>query len=647
MIQEEKISHRIAKIRVKENLHKLMTSSQTIESIFQITFSHPNYTFLQVANNAGVQDISYYEASCQIEKTGSYFQSIIGSSSHYVGLLLDNKPEWIYSFYGLLMYGYVPVLLSTRNDCNENREILKKVNSKYVISDLEDNLGVIQINPCQKIEIEINRKHEWANEIVFISSGTSGPNKIVAFTGKELCEQVLNCGDIFKKNPDLARHYKHYLKHLVVLPFYHIFGFVAVFLWFSFFNVTFVLPMNLSPERIRQACIVCRPTHIFAVPLFFETIVSKIKFTVKSNHLERKFNKGINFSLFIQKVFPKFGKIVVRKLIFGKYLNDILGPSIQFCIVGGSQITSEILKIINGIGYPLVNGYGSTEIGIASFASPKKIRERITPNIGVPFKIFNYSLEPGINGYEKELYIKSDSMFNKALIDNQWVVRDKTKKIRTFDVADLIDGCYILKGRVDEIFIASNGENKSMSQIEANLNLRYALDATLIKNQNNELYLLLSYASPVNDYQIACDLSILTTNTEYKEGQIKKIFATDLIFPKANGIKIKRRKVEELFQTNPNRFQMLNPNDFRDFLNDEKIDKFIADKIIEIFKQKFPDNQIDVHTDYFVDLHGNSLEYFYLVEAIENAFNLEVKNNLTLCRTPADFAIKVKELLSL
>lgn len=647
MIKEERISRRIAKIRVKQNLNKLKNLPQTIESIFQVTFSHPNYTFLQVVNNAGVQDISYHDALCQIEKLGSYFKSIIGDTSHYVGLLLDNKPEWIYSFYGLLMYGYVPVLLSTRNDISENQDILRKVNSIYVISDTDADLGVNRINPCQEIQIEINHQHEWADEIVFISSGTSGPNKIVAFTGKELCAQVLNCEDIFKKNPILARHYKGYLKHLLVLPFYHIFGFVAVFLWFSFFNVTFVLPMNLSPDRIRQACIVCKPTHIFAVPLFFETIVSKIKFTVKSKHLEKKFNKGIKISLSIQKIFPKFGNVFVRKILFGKYLEDILGESIQFCIVGGSQITSETLKIINAIGYPLVNGYGSTEIGIASFANPKKINERITPNIGLPFKIFDYSLESTNNSYKNELYVKGESMFNKAFIDNQWITRDKSIKIRTFDVANLVNNHYVLEGRADEIFIGPNGENKSISLIEVNLNLRYALDAVLIKNQSNELYLLLSYASSINDYQIARDLSILTSNIEYKSGDIKKVFATKLVFPKANGIKIKRKKIEELFKTNPEDFQLLDPNDYRNFLNDEKIDKFVLDKIIEIFKQKFPNNQINTHTDYFTDLHGNSLDYFYLVEAIESAFNLEAKNSITLCRTPGDFAIKIKELLSL
>ncbi|MCQ2794855.1 MAG: AMP-binding protein [Bacilli bacterium] len=645
MIQEEKITRKIAKKRVEENLHKLKNAPQTMESIFNITFSHPNYTFLQVVNNAGVKDIAYQEAQTQIERLGSYFQATIGKNSRYVGLLLDNKPEWIYSFYGLLMYGYIPVLLSTRNERNDNQEILKKVNATYLVSDLEDDLGMHLINPCQNIQTEINHQHEWADEVVFISSGTSGPNKIVAFTGLELCTQVFNGGDIFKKNPILARSYKGYLKHLVVLPFYHIFGFVAVLLWFSFFNVTFVLPMNLSLERIRQACMICEPTHIFAVPLFFETMVSQIKLNVKMNHIEKKFNKGINLSLSLQKIFPHFGLKIVRKVLFGKYLGDILGPSIQFCITGGSQITSEVLKIVNGIGYPLVNGYGSTEIGISSFANPNKVSTRIMPNIGQPFTIFTYSLELGTHG--EELYVQGDSMFNKALINNEWVSRNKLEKVRTFDAANIVNNQYVLKGRVDEIFIGLNGENKSMSQIESSLALRHALDSVLIKSNNNELYLLLSYAPHTSKYQIAHDLSLLESNPEFMTNHIQKIYSTNLIFPKANGIKIKRGKVEELFKKNFEEFALLNPSDFHDILNNEKFDQIIVDKVIEIFKRKYPNNPIDINTDYFNDLHGNSLDYFYLVEAIEKEFNLQVKNNLTLCRTPGEFARKIKELSTL
>ena len=196
MIKQERITRLIAKKRVSDNLNSLKRMNHTIESIYRVTFVHPNYTFLQVIENAGVKEITYQEADNNIKHLGSYLKTKIGEKSRYVGLLFTNKPEWIYSFYGLLMYGYIPVLLSTNNTVKQNEEILKQVNAKVLVTDFE-GYHVKVINPCGiKLDNEI-KEESWANEVVFISSGTSGPNKIVAFTGEEFTSQIFNCGELF------------------------------------------------------------------------------------------------------------------------------------------------------------------------------------------------------------------------------------------------------------------------------------------------------------------------------------------------------------------------------------------------------------------------------------------------------------------
>ena len=68
---------------------------------------------------------------------------------------------------------------------------------------------------------------------------------------------------------------------------------------------------------------------------------------------------------------------------------------------------------------------------------------------------------------------------------------------------------------------------------------------------------------------------------------------------------------------------------------------FATPKIMNVCKW-FSDGQ-----DYFNDLHGNSLDYFYLVEEIEKTFNITAGQNLSLCRTPIDFARKIKEISTL
>ena len=48
------------------------------------------------------------------------------------------------------------------------------------------------------------------------------------YSGKELSEQVLCARSIVRECPRIADHYKDELKQLAFLPFYHIFGLIAV-----------------------------------------------------------------------------------------------------------------------------------------------------------------------------------------------------------------------------------------------------------------------------------------------------------------------------------------------------------------------------------------------------------------------------------
>ena len=195
----------------------------------------------------------------------------------------------------------------------------------------------------------------------------------------------------------------------MVLPLYHIFGFTATFLWFSFFNIPFVLPESLTPEKIKEAALLTHPTHLLAVPLFWELIARKILQKVKESKKEQKFEKALKFSIFLQKRFPKTGPKYVRNKLLKKYLKQVLGSSLGFCVTGGTAVSEDTLRIINGLGYNLVNGYGSTEIGISSFSNTKNVKDRLLTTIGNPFTNYKYEVSP-----EKELLVTTEAAYNSV-----------------------------------------------------------------------------------------------------------------------------------------------------------------------------------------------------------------------------------------
>ena len=123
---------------------------------------------------------------------------------------------------------------------------------------------------------------------------------------------------LVKKHPLINTTYKGYLKQLLILPLYHIFGFTATFLWFSFYNITFVLPESLASDKVKEASLLTHPTHILAVTLVWELITKKIQLAVKDSGKEEKFEKAINFSIKLQKRWGKSGENFVKKHLFKK-----------------------------------------------------------------------------------------------------------------------------------------------------------------------------------------------------------------------------------------------------------------------------------------------------------------------------------------
>lgn len=131
-----------------------------------------------------------------------------------------------------------------------------------------------------------------------MSSNTSSHLKICSYTGEQFYYQVKDSSYIIKESMSIKKHYNGELKLLTFLPFYHIFGLVAVYTWFCFFSRTLVLLKDFNPKTILNTVIEHKVTHIFAVPLFWEkiykTAIEKIK--ERGEKTYKKFQKGLGIS---------------------------------------------------------------------------------------------------------------------------------------------------------------------------------------------------------------------------------------------------------------------------------------------------------------------------------------------------------------
>ena len=181
-----------------------------------------------------------------------------------IAIRMDNSVLWCACFFGVLMAGFKPVLINTRLDEESIKNAVKRTNALCVLCDKETDLdGYI---PASSLKSSGINKPRWENEIILMTSGTTGEAKLVVYSGNAITAQVLTTTQIIKDSKSITQNRKVDIKLLALLPFYHIFGLSAVFLWFSFFGRTLIFPTALDSDAIRFACKRGEVTHFFAIP---------------------------------------------------------------------------------------------------------------------------------------------------------------------------------------------------------------------------------------------------------------------------------------------------------------------------------------------------------------------------------------------
>ena len=473
---------------------------------------------------------------------------------------------------------------------------------------------------------------EFENEVAFSSSATSMNEVICFYTGYQISEQILNFENIIKSEPRIAKHYKGSLKQLAFLPFYHVFGLFAVYFWFTFFGRTLVFLRDYSSDTILKTCQRHKVTHIFAVPVLWHTIESSVIAAAKEQG-EKKYNslmRGIKLTTAIQNIFPGFGP-EIAKTIMGEVTKKIFGKSVMFCINGGSYIKNNTLKLLNGIGYNIYNGYGMSEIGITSVELGRTPKLRNLNSVGSPFSSVEYSLDnDGI------LLVNGSSLCVKKMINGK--EQTLNGSFYTGDKMEYKDGRYYILGRLGDVVIGENGENINPDSIEKQITLPEALAFSVLGldgNNGQELSIVVQINEFISQTKIDKIKSEVYkyNDTLPKATAIRKFyFTTDNLCP-PTAIKVSRAQL--IKKINCGEVKL---TEFSDMMatelgsEDSPLTEAVKNIVASVLSIKPEDFSLSSHI--FYDLGATSIQYFSILTRISEKFSInDYQKSDTYCYT--------------
>lgn len=617
---------------IRYNRDALKTSQKTLCDIYKIMFKSKENVLCEYNDGFRIKTETYGEVALKIDKAAAGLYEKIGASHEYIALAMDNSPEWIVAFWAILKSGNKPYLVNMRYPDSLTNGIVKTLGIKYAVCLNESSVEAEDIAFHTLSSNAHVPESVFENEIAFSSSATSMNEVICFYTGLQISEQILNFENIIKAEPRIAKHYKGSLKQLAFLPFYHVFGLFAVYFWFTFFGRTLVFLRDYSSDTILNTCRRHNVTHIFAVPVLWHTIESSVIAAAKHQG-DKKYNKlmrGIKLTTAIQNLFPCIGPEIAKSFM-SEITKKIFGKSVMFCISGGSYIKNDTLKLLNGIGYNIYNGYGMSEIGITSVELGRKPKHRNLNSVGSPFSSVEYCLDK-----DGVLLVKGSSLCVKKLVNGEEQLLNGS--FYTGDKMEYKDGRYYILGRLGDVVIGENGENINPDSVEKQISLPDALQFSVLglDGKNGQE---LSIVVQVNKFISEAKINKLK-NEVYKYNDtlpkaiaIRKFYFTTDNLCSPNAIKVSRIQLVKKIDSGEVKL-----TDFSDMKAthlsgaDSPLIMEVKNIVADVLSLKADD--IDSNSHIFYDLGATSIQYFSILTRISEKFSItDYHKNDTLCYT--------------
>lgn len=643
---------------VEDKIREFNEKEQSFQTMFELMFREKTNVLYEKLVNDHIEKITYGQAYHEILGKAVSLRELLKSApaGSVVGLYMNNSLEWIEMFWAILLAGYKPLLMNLRLPREVLNQVLGELSAALVITDKGCNVsfGVQTYEeasiPVQKLsenellaKLKMNEEDQKKLEIMVMSSGTTDQVKVCSYSAGEFYYQICDSYQIIKSCDQMKKHYEGELKQLTFLPFYHVFGLIAVYIWFTFFSRTLIELRDMAPATILSTIKAHQVTHIFAVPMFWDKVYEEAIRTIRArgDAVYAKFEKGLRIAKKIGDV-PLLGK-AFRKKAFREVRENLFGESICFMISGGSDISQEVLTFFNGIGYHLANGYGMTEIGITSVELSKKMKDLTSGSVGKPFSSIAYKIEDG------ELYVRGKSMA-KTIREGKNVC-ERGEWFCTHDLASEENGRYRILGRRDDLIISASGENLNPNLIERKLLVDGAREVALVaaSSTTRQPVLLVSVGKVLDesgfedlDGRLHDRMKELSLDT-----QIRKIaYVTDPLIEE-NDFKLKRGALSQKYEKGL--FSPAVPGQHKEIAMPQ--DEICAE-IVKLFAEALskPVEEIRYDMDFFTEGEGTSLDYFGLGVEFQEKYEVEIPTEeANLLRSVKDFyefLLKQKESMS-
>ncbi len=440
-----------------------------------------NIAYLIPRKNS-IYKLDYGQVLQYVKRVGRHLKELGLERGDHIAILGENRPEWAISYFSVAWIGATAIPLDARASLDAHKFILGFSSSKAAIvstsylTDIRslkdelhelkhiivmDNFDEIYSKYYTGVERENVSFHDLL-EILF-TSGTTGTPKGVMLTHGNVMSNVDDIYKVIDCKPDD--------RAFSILPIHHAYECTAGMLTLFYNGMSVFYARSLKPNEMIEDLKNARPTVWLNVPLILEKLFLRITRELSN----QKGLKGL-----LTKVLPK-------KLI-GNRIKERLGlDRIRFIVSGGAALPEWVSSGLEGLGFPIIQGYGLTEasplITVNPLSKPKNESiGMVIPSDEVEIRDIDSEGNGEIVVKGPNImkgYYKNENATEEALTPDGWLM---TGDVGFFDE----EGYLYITGRKKFVIVNKGGKNIFPEEIEEKLTKSTYIEEVLVFSPDDQ-----------------------------------------------------------------------------------------------------------------------------------------------------------------
>lgn len=375
----------------------------------------------------------------------------------------ENRPEWLYAFWGCILAGVVVVPIGSEAPAEFVRKIQATIQPRLIVAG--DDAGVVLADagiPRWQLTAE-----DWTRqpaavtsppihradvaEIMFTSGSTAEPKGVVITHGN-LLSQVEAAEPVVRRYRKLARPLSP-VRLLQLLPLSHMFGQATTLLLPPLVPFSIVMTRAQAPGAVMDQIRYRRVTAAVCIPGFLQLL---------QPHVERLVPEAAGAAV-------DRSPLALRLWRYRR-VHWLLGLKCLGFVVGGAALEQRTEDFWTGLGYLIVQGYGLTETSpVVTLNHPFQPRRgsvgKALPGVDVKIAADGEILVRGENvtpGYY------GDPAKTAEAIEDGW--------LHTGDLGEVDhDGHLYIRGRKKEMIVTGEGLNVFPEDVERVVSAQYGV----------------------------------------------------------------------------------------------------------------------------------------------------------------------------